>query len=85
MMKLHDMVNSVREKEDLVRFIQALAQDLRDQPENWENDTLERYLNALANWLADSDGYYRNQGREVPVTPTWKSFAEMLIAAKIYE
>lgn len=85
MMELHDLVNSVKQKEDLVRFIHELAQDRRSRPQEWENDSLERYLSALANWLADSDAYYRNQGREIPLAPTWKNVAEMLIAAKIYE
>jgi len=84
-MKLHDMIDSITNKEDLARFIEALAQDLRSRPQEWENDSLERYLAALASWLNDSDGYYRNKGREVPTTPTWKSLAEMLKAAKMYE
>ena len=84
-MNLQDLAKSVNERDDLVQLIQALAQDRRSQPQSWENDSLDRYLDALANWLADSEGYYRNQGREAPVTPSWKTFAEMLMAARIYE
>jgi hypothetical protein len=84
-MKLREMVASVQEKEDLVRFIRALAEDRHTRSQEWENPSLEQYLDALASWLEDSDGYYRNHGLDIPVTPTWKTFAEMLIAAKIYE
>lgn len=84
-MKIHEMVDGIRSKEDLVKFIEALAGDFRANRESWENDSLDRYLSALSNWLADSDGYYRNRGLEPPMSPTWKNVAEMLIAAKTYE
>lgn len=84
-MKIHEMVNEVKSKTDLVRFIRSLAADLAAHPEEWENDSLEKYLAALGNWLADSDGYYLNRGLDVPSDPGWKNFAEMLIAAKMYE
>ena len=85
MMKLHERVAGIRSKADLVEFVRALSEDLRAKPEDWENRTLERYLSALASWLEDSDGYYKNQGRAVPVSPSWQNVAEILIAAKIYE
>jgi len=84
-MKVQEMVAGIQSKADLVRFIQALAEDLRAHPEDWENDSLERYLTALSSWLADSEGYYRNQGLDIPVSPTWRHLAEMLIAAMMYE
>jgi hypothetical protein len=84
-MEIHEMVDGIQSKADLVAFVHALTRDLQSRRADWENDTLERYLSALARWLEDSDGYYRNQGREIPVTPTWRNFADMLIAAKMYE
>jgi hypothetical protein len=84
-MKAHEMVEGIVSKADLVKLIEALAGDLRTHPESWENDSLERYLLALASWLEDSDGYYRNRGLEPPGSPTWKTVAELLMAAKMYE
>ena len=84
-MNIHEMVDGIQSKADLVRFIEALAGDLRAHPESWENGSLVKYLTALGSWLEDSDGYYRHRGLKIPVVPTWKTFAEMLIAAKIYE
>lgn len=84
-MKLDEMVDSIQSKDDLVAFVNALANDLQSRPEEWENDTLEEFLSAFARWLADSDGAYRNKGVSPPQIPTWKNIAEMLIAAKIYE
>jgi hypothetical protein len=84
-MKLHERVSQVRNKAELVEFVRALAEDLTTNRESWENPTLERYLEALASWLEDSEGYYRNQGRPVPTEPSWRDVAEMLMAAKMYE
>ncbi len=84
-MKIHELVDGVQTKADLVRFIRDLAQDLEARPAEWENHNLERYLAALARWLEDCDGYYQNQARDVPAAPSWKNVAEMLIAAKTYE
>lgn len=75
----------VNSKGDLVEFVRVLANDLTTNKASWENTTLERYLAALASWLEDSDGFYRNQGRPVPEQPSWRDVADMLIAAKMYE
>lgn len=84
-MKLHEMVPLIRSRDELVTFIGELVEDLKTRPEDWQNVTLERFLSALARWLEDSDGYYINHGIPVPKDPTWKTVADMLIAAKMYE
>jgi len=55
-MKVDEMVDGVQSKEDLVKFIEALAGDLRAHPESWEHDSLDRYLSALSSWLSYSEG-----------------------------
>ena len=45
---------------------------------------LEGWL-SLAAWAEDMDGYYLNAGGPVPEQPTWKTLADMLLAARIYE
>jgi len=84
-MELHKRLDTIKSKKDLIEFIEALAQDLRDNTTTWENPTLESYLAALAAWLESSDHAYANQGRPIPDPPSWQSVAEMLIAAKVYE
>jgi hypothetical protein len=80
-----DAVDGVRTKADLVAHLQALRRDLETNPERWENTTLDRYLGALASWLEDADGYYLNRGETPPTSPSWKTIAEMLNAAGVYE
>lgn len=84
-MELHEQAERVQSRADLIEFIEALLRDLQASPDEWENTTLERYLEALASWIGDSDGYYRNQNLPLPETPSWRNIAEMLIAAKMYE
>lgn len=84
-MTLAEQTASVHSREDFVAFVQALSKDLRDNPATWENDSLERFLEALGAWVEDMDGYYINQGKPVPQQPDWKVAADMLMAATMYE
>jgi len=70
---------------DLALFVQELAHNLRTKPQEWENVTLPEYLEAMAAWLEDADGYYANAGKPIPQQPSWQNLAEILLAAKHYE
>jgi hypothetical protein len=85
MKPLHEQVDAISSREDLVTFIEALRRDLDANPKEWENPTLVAFLGALASWIEDMDGFYLNSGREIPRTPTWKTIGEMLAAARVYE
>ena len=75
----------VNTKAEFVRFLGKLQADLKRNPDGWENPTLDRYLEAMASWVDDSDGYYRNTNQPVPAKISWRFFAEMLAAARMYE
>jgi len=77
-MNLSEMADRVASKDQLAAFVHALANDLHSHPEEWENATLETYLEALSVWL-------EVKGEPPPQSPRWKDIANMLIAAKIYE
>jgi hypothetical protein len=38
MTKIQKMVDGVQSKADLIKFVEALAGDLRAHPEDWENN-----------------------------------------------
>jgi hypothetical protein len=76
---------SVRSRDELARFVRGLADDLKQRPETWANDDLGRFLEAMSAWIDDMDGYYRNRGEAVPAQPEWRTLAEILAAAKVYE
>jgi hypothetical protein len=85
LMELHEVIDGIASKTDLVRFVEVLAADLHTHPDRWENDSLERYLQALGAWLEASDAVYKNQGQSPPAVPSWKDVAVMLYAATMYE
>lgn len=78
-------LQTVRCRDDFVRFIQDLARSIEEKPEDWTNADLVSFLNALAAWVADMDGYYRNLGQPVPDQPNWQTLGQMLLAARVYE
>lgn len=77
--------DSIQTRHDLARFVHALRESLLSDPETWENQTLDRYLEALAAWIADMEGYFKNQGVPEPEQPDWRLVGQMLFAASIYE
>jgi hypothetical protein len=70
---------------DFVAFVRTLADQCRRRPEEWENRDLPSYLEAMAAWVEDMDGYYQNRGEAVPDQPTWKTLKDILQAARVYE
>ena len=79
------MADTVETRDDLVAFVERLRADLAASRSQWENADLPQYLEALAAWVADMDGYFANNGDPVPKAPSWRLVAQMLDAAKHYE
>ncbi|GKV91645.1 MULTISPECIES: hypothetical protein [Pectobacterium] len=75
----------ISSKDDLVKLISALARDFKENPDEWENKDLSSYLEAVASWIEDMDGYYENTNQPLPKDTNWKVFADILMAAKVYE
>lgn len=84
-MDLESKTEEIQTREDLATFISDLRQDLLRSPDNWENVDLERFLEALCAWVESMDRFYASIGRDVPAQPSWRTFAEMLAAARVYE
>lgn len=49
------------------------------------NASVEGFLEAVAAWVADMDGYFANQGAEPPVEATWQLMAMAIEAGLVYE
>jgi hypothetical protein len=69
---------------DLIAVVTHLRTDLEANPDEWENPTLDRFLEAMAAWLSAFPQSYVNTGRPVP-TPDWRFGADVLRAASTYE
>jgi hypothetical protein len=84
-MEFHEQVKNVKSREDLAEFVRVLERDLKDNPADWENRSLGEFLGSLSAWIADMDGYYLNNNLDVPKDPSWRTIAEILVGARIYE
>jgi hypothetical protein len=78
-------VGEVRSRHDLAAFVNFLARDLQQHGGDWENNNLPDFLQAMAAWIDDMDGYYTNVGKPMPEQPTWQTIAEILAASRILE
>lgn len=68
----------VRSHEDFVNFLDQVLADLRAGGEQeWENGTLDRFLDGLAAYARDA--------RDLPEHPTWQVLADLVHAATGYE
>ena len=84
-MDLDEMVEKIETREDLVNFLEALLVDLKENPSDWENDTLGRFLNGMWGWLQAMNGWCKNNNIPVPDQPSWWLVGQMLLSAKYYE
>jgi hypothetical protein len=76
----------IRTKEDFTTFLYLLMRNFREHPEEWENTSLEHYLQGLCGFAEGIEGYYANTGAGADMTtPGWRVFADMLLAARVYE
>jgi hypothetical protein len=50
----------VDSREDLAAFVRSLRRSNAEDGGSWENANLPSFLDALAAWMDDADGWYRN-------------------------
>ncbi|TAE39885.1 MAG: hypothetical protein EAZ70_04805 [Runella slithyformis] len=79
------MVTKISTKGDFIKFLEVFLEDLKSNSNEWENTSLSSYIEAMAAWTDDMEGYYTNNNLEIPDNINWKVFANILVAAAIYE
>lgn len=82
---LKELADEVETRDDLVQFVGRLQDELVQHPQNWANNDLSSYLDAMGGWIRDMDGYYRNQGQDPSQIPPLRLLAHILLAAASYE
>lgn len=80
-----DDLSQVRTNIDAARIVDRMQADLELHPDAWENASLASFLDALARCIEAQPQLYLNLGETYPPTPSWKQFAEALVAATGYE
>lgn len=76
----------VTDRQSFIKFLGLLHKDLLQNPETWENKTLPDFLEALASYAEDIEGYYDNTDANVDAEKAaWSTFADIFKGAKVYE
>ena len=73
--EIYEIAENIRNRKDFEKFLEKLKENFQKNKNDWDNDTLESFLEGL--W-----GYNYNCKND---EPTWKSFADILLAARVYE
>ena len=77
---------NVVDRQTFIQFLSLLHEDYLSNQTDWENMTLESFLEAMVAYAKDIQGYYDNTKQLTDANiPTWKVFADILKGAKIYE
>lgn len=81
---LYDL--KVTDRKSFIHFLELLREDLINTPDAWENKTLPDFLEALATYAEDIQGYYNNTKANINAdTASWSMFADIFKGAKVYE
>jgi hypothetical protein len=81
MMDWEEKIAQVTDLDSFLAFVDALVEDRKINPLEWQNDSIEAYLESSAAWARDSKG--------LPISmdarPSWQALANFLYSGKIYE
>ncbi|MFD1466874.1 hypothetical protein ACFQ48_01460 [Hymenobacter caeli] len=82
--------SAIQSRQGFAHFLNHLLVAYQSNGKDWENQKLGDFLEALAAYATDIDGYYRNisSADELVVNAdvaSWRVFADMLRGATIYE
>ncbi|MGC5700860.1 hypothetical protein J4P02_11740 [Pseudomonas sp. NFXW11] len=80
-----EQVEDIQTKEEFADFVEAFRKELILAPDEWDNPDLDRFLGAMEAWVRAIDMYAKNSGDKGVVNPSWRTFAKILCAAKVYE
>jgi len=79
---LFQVLNEVHDEETFIVFIEALMEDSIDSAHEWQNDTVELFLECAHAWAVSSvDGLPTYKKSE----NAWKRCADILYMGKMYE
>ncbi|MDQ0775848.1 hypothetical protein QF026_004314 [Streptomyces aurantiacus] len=75
----------IADREALCAFLTRLRAEYDENGAEWENQTLDTFLEALDAWVSSAPGWYANHGQALPAEGDWTFFARALSAARHYE
>ena len=81
-LEVFDQIENVKDTDSFACFLNALAQDYKDNHDEWENWSIEDYLKSIAAWINDCEDPHGNSEFE---QLDFKELAKIFYVGKIYE
>ncbi len=83
---MDDGTINIKDKKTFIEFVSKLHAEYKSNGKEWSVNTIDGFIENIAAYAEDIDGYYKNMGFEAsPKTPTWRIFAQILKGATVYE
>ena len=83
---LEESTQSINSKEEFALFLERLRIDYQTNEDEWENTSLPEYFHGMIGFCMQADNYYQNIGVDFDCEqPSWRLFADILLAARVYE
>ena len=81
-MDVFNQIKNVTDMESFVQFLNNLAQDYKDNHNEWKNLSIDDYLKSIAAWIDDWTDLHGNEEFE---QLDFKELAKIIYMGKIYE
>jgi predicted AAA+ superfamily ATPase len=76
----------VTDRQSFSQFVEMLRRDMSNNPSKYQNLTTADFLDAISSYAQDIQGYYDNTNQAIDTnTPSWQTFADILMGAAMYE
>ncbi|KIV54078.1 hypothetical protein AM501_07720 [Aneurinibacillus migulanus] len=84
-MEFYEKTEQVTTKNQFLEFLNLLNKDFKLNVDEWENKSIDNYLEAIESWIEEMEGYYKNNNLPVPNNIDWNFLATIFYVGKIYE
>ena len=78
--------DKIQSREQFAVFVSGLLKELQERPEEWDNRSLEDFLEAMSAYATDVPGYLKDVRSSIDSEkPSRELFALIVAGATIYE
>lgn len=82
--QLHAALDTLRTRDDFVRFLQLLVDSFKEPGPPWDNATIDSFLAELAHAASKLETYYdsADEAAQNVASPSWEAVAGLLFSAR---
>ena len=81
-MTVFDQIENVSDIDSFVQFLNSLASDYKDNHDEWQNWSIDDYLESIAAWIKD---WEESHGKDEFEHLDFKELAKIFYVGKTYE